>query len=67
LKENMPETLLITMQLVCKKKSEIIIIIIDTTISHNSETMEIKKALLLCTKCYSYEGLKKSGRAIYKI
>jgi hypothetical protein len=68
LKENMPETLLsITMQLVCKIKSEIIIIIIiiDTIQSATTvKPMEIKKALLLLYKCYSYEGLKKSGRAI---
>jgi TPP-dependent pyruvate/acetoin dehydrogenase alpha subunit len=48
--ENMPETLLsITMQLVCKIKSEIIIIII-ITMPQSATTvkpMEIKKALLL--------------------
>jgi hypothetical protein len=48
LKENMPETLLsITMQLVCKIKSEIIIIIIIDTMPQSATTvkpMEIKKA-----------------------
>jgi hypothetical protein len=47
----MPETLLsITMQLVCKIKSEIIIIIIIDTMPQSATTvkpMEIKKALLL--------------------
>jgi hypothetical protein len=44
----------ITMQLVCKIKSEIIIIIIIDTMPQSATTvkpMEIKKALF-CTKCY---------------
>jgi hypothetical protein len=57
----------ITMQLVCKIKSEIIIIIIIDTMPQSAttvKTMEIKALLLLC---YSYEGLKKSGRAIQNL
>jgi hypothetical protein len=52
LKENMPETLLsITMQLVCKIKSEIIIIIIDTMPQSATtvKPMEIKKHCFFCT------------------
>jgi hypothetical protein len=60
----MPETLLsITMQLVCKIKSEIIIIIIIDTMPQSATTvkpMEIKKALLLLYQMLLiHEGLKK--------
>jgi hypothetical protein len=56
------------MQLVCKIKSEIIIIIIIDTMPQSATTvkpMEIKKALF-CTKCYSYEGLKKRAEQYTK-